>query len=164
MKRTIAVYPGSFDPVTNGHLDIIRRASGIFGGLLVAVLNNPSKVTTFSSKERMEMLRDAVAGIRGIEVRTFTGLLVTFMEQQKAKVVVRGLRFVSDYEYELQMALMNKSMSDGIETFFMAARPERTFVSSSLVKEISRAGRDVTPYVPKSVADRLAKKLKRRSR
>lgn len=156
----IAVYPGSFDPVTNGHIDIVARTSAIFDRVIVAVLDNRAKETLFSPEERHVMLARSLTEFANVEVRVFSGLLVDFMKETGARIIVRGLRFVSDFEYELQIALMNQSMMPGIETFFMASRPSRTFVSSSLVKEIASHGRDTTAFVPQIVADALAKKLK----
>ena len=154
-----AVYPGSFDPVTNGHMDIIRRARPNFDKLIVGVLENASKETLFSPAERVKMIEDSLVGMDNIEVTVFGGLLVDFMDTQQAGIIIRGLRFVSDFEYELQMALMNQSLSQGVETFFMVAQPERTFVSSSLVKEIARQGRDTVSYVSSGVADELKKRF-----
>jgi pantetheine-phosphate adenylyltransferase len=159
MKRR-AVYPGSFDPVTNGHLDIVRRAAGLFGGLVVAVLENPAKDHLFTADERIGFLRAATRRIRNVEVAPFDGLLVDFMRRARADVFVRGLRFVSDFEYEFQMALMNRSLDPGVEAAFLVAAPETTHVSSSLVKEVARLGRDVSRFVPPAVA----KALRERSR
>jgi len=149
--RGTAVYPGSFDPATHGHVDIIRRASAIFDRVVVAVLDNPSKETLFTPQERSELLRASVS----VEVVTFSGLLVDLLDEVGAVTIIRGLRFVSDFEYELQMAMMNQSLKEGIETLFMVANPARTFVSSSLVKEIARLGRDVSQFVPPPVAEAL---------
>ncbi|RMH56752.1 MAG: pantetheine-phosphate adenylyltransferase [Candidatus Hydrogenedentota bacterium] len=160
--RRLAVYPGSFDPITNGHLDIVRRALAIFDTVIVAVLVNPAKQTLFSAEERVALIEASLGNEERsrIEVRTFSGLLVDFLESVQADVLIRGLRFVSDFEYELQMALMNRSLRSGTETLFMVANPERTFVSSSLVKEVSRLGRDVARYVPPAVARALEEKRK----
>lgn len=158
-RRGIAVYPGSFDPPTNGHVDVALRAAAIFERLVVAVLDNSSKSTLFDAEERVEMLREVFSSAPGIEVRRFSGLLVDFMAAEGAGTIVRGLRFVSDFEYELQMALMNRSLRPDVETFFLAAAPERTFVSSSIVKEVARQGRDVGAYVPDCVARALERKL-----
>lgn len=158
--RGIAVYPGSFDPPTNGHVDVALRAAAVFERLLVAVLDNEAKKTLFSAEERVAMLRETFADRPGIEVRRFSGLLVDFMAEAGAGTIVRGLRFVSDFEYEIQMALMNRSLQPSIETFFMAAAPERTFVSSSIVKEVARRGRDVRAYVPECVARALERKFR----
>ncbi len=157
MGRT-ALCPGTFDPVTNGHLDIVRRASAVFDTLVVAVLENPAKAPLFSVQERVEMLREAVAGIPNVEVAHFRGLLVDFARARGAPAIVKGLRAVTDFDYELQMAQMNHHMS-GIETLFMPTNPQWSYLSSSLVKEISRFGGDVDGFVPGFVAARLRERL-----
>ena len=151
----IAVYPGSFDPLTNGHLDIIRRAANLFDRLYVAVLENEGKSPVFSVPERKELIARCTAEIRGVEVHSFSGLLVDFMRRTGAGVVVRGIRAVSDYEYELQMALMNRELHAGAETIFMIPSVEYTFVSSRLVKEVFRLGGDIGHLVPPPVLDAL---------
>jgi pantetheine-phosphate adenylyltransferase len=155
----IAVYPGTFDPLTNGHLDIIRRATRLFDRVLVAVLENEGKSPLFSVPERMELILRCTDGIAGVEVHSFSGLLVDFMRRVDASVVVRGIRAVSDYEYELQMALMNRKLSDGAETIFMIPAVEFTFVSSRLVKEVFRLGGDIAHLVPPPVLDALKQRL-----
>lgn len=158
--RGAAVYPGSFDPPTNGHVDVACRAAGIFDRLVVAVLDHPAKKTLFSVEERVSMLKEVFSDQPNLEVLNFSGLLVDFMSGIGVSTIIRGLRFVSDFEYELQMALMNKSLGPGVETFFLVAAPERTFVSSSLVKEVARMGRDTSAYVPTVVARALERKLR----
>lgn len=155
----IAVYPGSFDPLTNGHLDIIRRASRLFDRLLISVLENEGKSPVFSVPERMELIAKCTADVPGAEVHSFSGLLVDFMRRVDASVVVRGIRAVSDYEYELQMALMNRELYDGAETIFMLPAVEYTFVSSRLVKEVFRLGGDIKHLVPPPVLDALKSRL-----
>jgi pantetheine-phosphate adenylyltransferase len=155
----IAVYPGSFDPLTNGHLDIIRRATRLFDRVLVSVLENEGKSPLFSVSERMELIRDCVGDVPGVEVHSFSGLLVEFMRRMNASVVIRGIRAVSDYEYELQMALMNRELHQGAETIFMIPAVEYTFVSSRLVKEVFRLGGDITHLVPGRVLDALRARL-----
>jgi pantetheine-phosphate adenylyltransferase len=155
----VAVYPGSFDPLTNGHLDIIRRASRLFDRLLVSVLENEGKSPVFSVPERMELIAKCTAEVPGVEVHSFSGLLVDFMRRVDASVVVRGIRAVSDYEYELQMALMNRELYDGAETIFMLPAVEFTFVSSRLVKEVFRLGGDIKHLVPAPVLDALKSRL-----
>jgi len=156
-----AVYPGSFDPVTNGHLDIIRRSTELFDRVIVAVLENEGKSPLFDVNERVEILRECVSDLPSVEVRSFSGLLVKFLESVDAKVVLRGIRAVSDYEYELQMALMNRELAPGTETIFMLPAVEYTYVSSRLVKEVCRLGGDVSALVPQLVLARLIEKLTR---
>lgn len=154
-----AVYPGSFDPVTNGHLDIIRRSTELFDRVIVAVLENEGKAPLFAVAERVEILRECVRDLPSVEVRSFSGLLVNFLETVDARVVLRGIRAVSDYEYELQMALMNRELAPGTETIFMLPAVEYTYVSSRLVKEVCRLGGDVSRLVPSLVLDRLIERL-----
>lgn len=155
----IAVYPGSFDPLTNGHLDIIHRGTRLFDKLLVAVLENEGKSPLFSVPERMDLIRRCTAGIDGVEVHSFSGLLVDFMRRMNAGVVVRGIRAVSDYEYELQMALMNRELNPDVETIFMLPAVEYTFVASRLVKEVFRLGGDIAHLVPPPVLEALKARL-----
>jgi pantetheine-phosphate adenylyltransferase len=158
MRR--AVCPGSFDPVTNGHLDIIGRASRLFDEVIVAVLVNESKRALFDIDERLEMLRDVTKAYGNVRVESFQGLTVDFCLAQDAMVVVKGLRAVSDFDYELQMAQMNIGLA-GVETLFMPTNPQNSFLSSSLVKDVAKWGGDVTPHVPDVVARRLAIRLRR---
>jgi len=151
----IAVYPGSFDPMTNGHLDIIRRATRLFDRVLVSLLENEGKSPVFTVPERIELITRCTKDIEGVEVHSFSGLLVDFMRRMNASVIVRGIRAVSDYEYELQMALMNRELYDGAETIFMLPAVEYTFVSSRLVKEVFRLGGDIAHLVPPPVLDAL---------
>jgi pantetheine-phosphate adenylyltransferase len=155
----VAVYPGSFDPLTNGHLDIIRRSARLFDRLLVSVLENEGKSPLFSVAERKELILRCVQEIPGVEVHSFSGLLVDFMRGKGASVVVRGIRAVSDYEYELQMALMNRELSHDVETIFMLPAVEYTYVSSRLVKEVFRLGGDVGRLVPPAVLESLRARL-----
>ena len=150
--------PGTFDPVTNGHLDIIERASRHFDRLVVGVLQNPSKAPLFSVEERVSLLKEVTAGLKGVEVGTFSGLLVDYARQQDANVIVKGLRAITDFDYELQMAQMNHRMS-GMETFFVTTSPNWSYLSSSLVKEIARLGGDVEGLVPPVVLERLMERL-----
>ncbi len=156
MRR--AVCPGSFDPVTNGHLDIIDRASRLYDELIVGVLVNPSKAGLFTHEERLEMLREVTKPYANVRVEGFAGLLVDFCREQDAAVVVKGLRAVSDFDYELQMAQMNLGLAR-VETLFMPTSPLTSFLSSSLIKDVAKWGGDVTPHVPEVVARRLAERL-----
>ncbi|MGH9415330.1 MAG: pantetheine-phosphate adenylyltransferase [Terriglobales bacterium] len=154
-----AIYPGSFDPPTLGHLDLIRRGSRIFDRLVVAVLRNSGKQALFTAAERVEMLREAAAGLAGVEICAFDGLLVDFAERQKAQALLRGIRAISDYEYEFQMAWMNRRMAPALETVFMMPGEDFAYLSSRLVKEVAAAGRPLTALVPPSVEQRLRAKL-----
>jgi len=149
-----AVCPGSFDPVTNGHLDVLARASRLYDEVTVAVLVNPGKSGLFEVPERIEMLREVTAGLGNVRVDSFEGLLVDYCRERGIPVVVKGLRAVSDFDYELQMAQMNHRLT-GLETFFVATNPEYSFLSSSLVKEVARWGGDVGGLVPDAVLARL---------
>ena len=153
-----ALCPGTFDPVTGGHLDVIDRARHHFDRLIAAVLQNPAKEPLFSLEERMAMLKEAVADLPGVEVDSFSGLLVDYAKERGAAVVVKGLRAVSDFEYELQMAHMNRHLSD-IETFFVMSDPQWSYVSSSLIKEVARFGGDVRGLLPDFVHERLLERL-----
>jgi pantetheine-phosphate adenylyltransferase len=144
----IAVYPGSFDPVTNGHLDIIRRSAKVFDKLVVAVLNNSSKNPLFTVEERVELLRKVTSDVPNVEIDSFRDLLVNYMKKKNAHLIVRGLRAVSDFEYELQMASTNQKLDENIETFFMTSTPKYSYLSSSIVKEIARFHGPVVDLVP----------------
>ena len=157
MRR--AVCPGSFDPVTNGHLDIVGRASRLFDEVIIGVLINQSKSGLFSIEERISMLREVTATYGNVRVGSFRGLLVDFCRDQQAAVVVKGLRAVSDFDYELQMAQMNIGLA-GVETLFMPTNPTYSFLSSSLVKEVAKWGGDVSAHVPDLVAERLVARLR----
>ncbi|MDD3155166.1 MAG: pantetheine-phosphate adenylyltransferase [Victivallaceae bacterium] len=149
------LYPGSFDPFTNGHLDLVNRAAGIFDTVIVAVAVNPGKNPLFSIGDRVEMIRKSCGHLGNVEVVSFHGLLVDALERYKAHAVLRGLRAFSDFEYELQMALMNRSMRSACETIFMMPTPENSFVSSSMVKEIAHLGGDFAQYVPAPVKEAI---------
>ncbi|OCL25976.1 pantetheine-phosphate adenylyltransferase [Orenia metallireducens] len=156
----IAVYAGSFDPVTNGHLDIIERASRTFDKVIVAVFHNPNKSPLFTMEERMEMLAEAVQDFDGVEVDGFEGLLIDYINNQKAGVIIRGLRAVSDFEAEFQMASMNKKLAPDIETLFMMTSTEYAYLSSSSIKEVASFGGCIEGLVPDHVIKRLIKRLK----
>ena len=161
---TTAVYPGSFDPVTNGHLDIIKRAAKLFDKLIVAVLVNSSKKPLFSVEERVEMLKTTIPEVAGccIEVTFFDGLLVDFTKSIGANVIVKGLRAVSDFEYEFQMALVNRKIAPDIETAFLTTNENNMYLSSSIVKEVCRLGGDISEFVPEIVKTASMEKLLKR--
>lgn len=158
MKSTLAIYPGTFDPFTNGHLDILERASRIFPRMIVAVVANAEKSPLFTVGERKEIIRDAIRGMKGVRVDAFDGLLVDYVSKQGASVVIRGLRAISDFEFEFQMALMNRRLADGIETVFLMPHESYTYLSSRLVKEVSLLGGTVkglvSPMVERMLKDR----------
>jgi pantetheine-phosphate adenylyltransferase len=154
-----ALVPGSFDPVTNGHLDIIQRAAGMFDEVRVVVARNSAKSPLFTLDERMEMLREVCSPLSRVTVHTFEGLLVQYAIDCQAQVIVKGLRAVSDFEYELQMALMNRRLADRVETMFLMTGAEYSYLSSNIVKEIARLGGAVEGLVPESVEKRLREKL-----
>ena len=157
-----AIYPGGFDPVTNGHLDIVQRASTLFDEVVVAVGVNKSKHRLFSPEERIAMLQEACSGFDNVRVDGFAGLLTTFCQENGIHAIVKGLRAVSDFDYELQMAQMNASLTD-VETVFIPTSPEYSFLASSLVKEVAAFGGDVSKLVPPHVLDRLTSRLRERS-
>ena len=159
---TRAVYPGSFDPLTNGHLDLIERGLRIFDELIVAVVTNPAKTALFSDPERVEMIREATRGLRHIEIMVFEGLLVDFVTKVGATALIRGLRAVSDFEYEFQMALMNRKLREEVETVFLMPHEAYSYISSRLIKEVAGYGGSVNGLVPPGVEKRLATKFPRR--
>jgi pantetheine-phosphate adenylyltransferase len=158
VKRIKAIYPGSFDPPTNGHLDLIERGTKIFDRLVVAVLRNSEKDPLFTTTERVEMLREVTKQWDNVEVDVFEGLLVQYARQRKAQVILRGIRAISDYEYELQMALMNRKLEPHIETVFMMPAEAYSYLSSRLVREISQLGGVIHGLVPPIVEERLKSK------
>ena len=159
MTERVAVYPGSFDPFTNGHGDILERARRFADRIVVAILENDTKTPLFSVAERIEMIKEILGEDPAVSVRSFSGLLVDFARDEKATLIVRGLRAISDYEYELQMALMNHRLAPAIETVFLMAKEEYSYVSSRLVKEVGRLGADVSGLVPEVVRRRLKRKF-----
>ena len=158
----IAIYPGSFDPLTSGHVDIIERGAKIFDAIIVAILANDEKTPLFSESERIAIIREVFKGHTNVQVETFKGLLVDYAQLKKASVLVRGLRAVSDFEYEFQMALMNRHLAPGLETVFMMPDEKYTYISSRLIKEVFRLGGEVTGLVPAVVEEKLRDKAKGR--
>ena len=158
----IGIYPGSFDPVHHGHVDVVRRACRITPRLVVAVLDNPAKSCLFSVEERLELLRQSLPALPGVEIGTFRGLLVDYAREQGATVVFRGLRAVSDFEYEFQMALMNRSLHPELETVFLTPSQDTTFLSSRLVREVALLGGDVAKLLPPAVHEALLRKTGRK--
>ena len=154
-KKRIAVYPGTFDPVTNGHIDIIERAVKLFDKIIVAVALNPRKNPMFSIDQRVDFIQQGLKGLKNVDVIPFSNLLIKFAQSKKAAVIIKGLRAVSDFEYELQMGLMNRNLDEKMETLFMIPSQEFSFLSSNFVKEIARHGGDVHKLVPRSVAKNL---------
>ncbi len=159
MKKVTAIYPGSFDPPTNGHLDLIHRGSRIFDQLIVAILRNPDKTPLFSVGDRKRMLEELTADIKNVSVETFDGLTVEFAEKVNAGAMLRGIRALSDYEYELQIAMMNRKLSPELETVFMMPAEQYSYLSSRLVREAAKLGGDVSTLVPELVEQRLKEKL-----
>ena len=159
MDTTTVICPGSFDPVTLGHIDIIKRASKMFDKVIVAVLVNMSKTPSFSIEERINFLTEALKEVENIEIVGFSGLLADYAKERGAKAVVKGLRAMSDFEYEFQMALTNKKLNPEIETVFIPARSENMFLSSSVIKQVCALGGDVTPFIPQEVSKEIIDKL-----
>lgn len=160
MNQTV-ICPGSFDPVTLGHLDIITRASKMFDKVVVAVLVNSAKTPTFTTEERIELLSEATAELKNVEIVSFEGLLAGYCQKSGIDTIVKGLRAVSDFEYEFQMAIANKKLNPELETIFLTADADSTFLSSSMVREICSMGGDISNFVPACVHERIVKKLKR---
>lgn len=161
MREGVGVYPGSFDPVTNGHLDLIERAVKVFPKVIVAVLNNPSKPGFFPVQERLRLLRKACGHLPTVEIDSFEGLLVDYMKKVDAGIVIRGLRPVTDFESEFLMAQVNRQMSPDIETLFMMTSPQHAYISSSIVREVSGFGGDISPFVPPSILEDISQALGR---
>ncbi len=159
MKNHIAIYPGSFDPITNGHMDIIRRGLEIFDRVIIAVARNSEKNSLFSVQERLALINRLIDNNPQLEVDTFDGLLVNYVVSRDASVILRGLRAVSDFEYEFQLAQMNRSISQQVETLFMMTSTQNAYLSSSIVKEVASLGGDIEKFVPSPVAEELRKKF-----
>lgn len=164
MKHSIAIYPGTFDPITFGHMDVVERAAQLFPQVVILVARNTSKQPLFSDEERITMIRELFRGRTGIEVEGFDGLLVDYARRRKASVLIRGLRAVSDFEYEFQMALTNRKLSSTLETIFLVPREQYTYLNSSIVREIARLGGDVSDFVPPNVRRRLKKRFLKNTR
>lgn len=156
-----AVYPGSFDPITNGHIDVIKRGARVFDKVIVAVADNPAKQALFSKEERVDMIREVSKPYRNVEVDSFDGLVVDYVHRKKAGVILRGIRTISDFEYEYQMALTNRTFAGDIETVFVMTHEEFSFVSSRLIKEAVAMGGDVSSFVPKEIEKRLKARIKK---
>jgi pantetheine-phosphate adenylyltransferase len=153
------VYPGSFDPVTNGHLDIINRAAKICDRLIVAVVVNMNKIPAFTIEERLELLHLAVGNRKNIEITSYSGLLVDFMKEVDARTIIKGLRALSDFEYEMQMAMLNHNLDEDIDTLFMMTSIQNSFLSSSAIRELARYGAKIDDFVPSQIADIIIRKL-----
>ncbi|MEK7249042.1 MAG: pantetheine-phosphate adenylyltransferase [Bacteroidota bacterium] len=160
--RPIAIYPGTFDPITNGHIDVVQRATEMFSKVIVLVARNSTKSPLFNDKERVEMIKEVFRGNRRVSVDVFDGLLVEYARKKKATVLVRGLRAVSDFEFEFQMALTNRKLDPGIDTVFLMPHARYTYLNSSIVREVARLGGDVSPFVPANVRRRLQEKVNAR--
>jgi pantetheine-phosphate adenylyltransferase len=161
MKKMVAVYPGTFDPVSNGHLDLVKRGLRIFDKVIMAVALNPGKNPIFSIDERVGFIREAVKGWKNVEIESFGGLLIDYVKRKKANVIVKGLRAVSDFEYELQLSLMNRRLDTHIETVFMMPSEEYSFLSSKILKEVAALNGDVRGMVPSVVVEGLRRKFKK---
>ena len=160
MDKKIAVVPGSFDPITNGHIDIIKRAAEVFDIVYVSVLNNSSKNPLFSAEERIQLIKEVMQDTPNIHVESSSGLLIDYAKAKNAKVIVRGLRAVSDFEYEMQITSMNRVLDENIETFFIMTKNQYSFLSSSIVKEVAKYGGDVRELVPEAIEKALKDKYK----
>jgi pantetheine-phosphate adenylyltransferase len=160
---TIAVYPGTFDPITHGHLDLIQRSQRMFDRLIVAIFDNPTKGPLFSLEERRRLVEESIRGMPNIEIDTFSTLLVFYARQRKANVIIRGLRAIADFEYEFQMTLMNRRLDEEIETVFLTPREEYTYVSSRLIKEVAAYGGNVDQLVPPAAAAALKERFQRKA-
>ncbi|MCM8778595.1 MAG: pantetheine-phosphate adenylyltransferase [Candidatus Omnitrophica bacterium] len=158
MER-IAIYPGTFDPITYGHLDIIKRATILFDKLIIVVVKNPQKETLFSWEERLALVKKAVKGMKGVEVDSFSGLVVDYVKRKKANIIIRGLRMISDFEYEFQMALTNRRLSPSIETIFMMPSEAYSYLSSKLIKEAGSLGAKLSSFIPPFVEKALRRKF-----
>lgn len=160
-KVTTAIYPGTFDPITNGHIDIIKRAAFIFDRIIVAIAEEPLKSVLFSHSERMAMAKEVTKDLKTVNIEGFRGLVVNFARQKETRVIIRGLRMISDFEYEFQMALTNRNLEPKVETIFLMPHPQYSFVSSRLIKEAASLGADLKAFLPPFVSEKLKQKLKK---
>jgi pantetheine-phosphate adenylyltransferase len=160
MTKLIAIYPGTFDPITNGHVDLVQRAAQLFDKVIVGVAENAGKTPVMPLQERIQLANDALVGVANAEVCGFNILLIEFVKQQGASVIIRGLRAVSDFEYEFQLASMNRHLDASVETVFLTPAEQYSYISSSLVREIARLGGDITPFVPANVAAALVHRMR----
>lgn len=158
----IAIYPGSFDPITNGHLDILKRGAKIFDKVVIAVADNMRKEAVFSARERMDLIKNCTSDFKNVEIDRFTGLVVDYAKSVNASVIIRGLRQVTDFEYEFQMALMNRQLNEDIDTIFLMPHEKYTYLSSSVVREITELDGDVSRFVPENVLKKLKNKYRRK--
>ena len=163
VNKPLAIYPGTFDPITNGHIDVVQRATAMFPKVIVLVARNSTKAPMFTDSERVAMIKEVFAGNRKVRVDVFDGLLVDYAREKKATVLVRGLRAISDFEFEFQMALMNRKLDSTIDTVFLMPHARYTYLNSTIVREVSRLGGDVSGLVPANVRRRLNEKLNRRN-
>jgi pantetheine-phosphate adenylyltransferase len=157
----VAIYPGSFDPVTYGHLDVLERAVDIFGHVIIAVADNTRKKYMFNLEERVELIKESTKGMKGVKVESFDGLVIDYARRKKTNVLIRGLRMTSDFDYEFQIALTNRRLAEDIETVFLMPSEQHSFVSSSILKEVSRFDANISSFVPKCVAKRLKERMKK---
>lgn len=160
MKNSIAICPGSFDPVTYGHLDIICRASNMFDMVIVVVASNKNKTNSFTPKERVEMIKKCIPNLQNVEVESYDGLLADFAAAKGAKAIIKGLRAMSDFEYEFQMALTNKKLNPDVETLFLTTSAQNMYLSSSMVKQIASMGGDISPFVPEVIHEDILERIK----
>ena len=159
MNRRLAIYPGTFDPITNGHLDVLKRGTQLFDHVIVGVTNNSSQNTFFTSEERKEMIKEVTGDLKNTSVEDFSGLLVDYAATKRACALIRGLRAISDFEYEFQMAIVNRRISDGLTTVFLMANEKYTYLNSTIVKEVAGLGGEVSSFVPPIVCEQLYRKL-----
>lgn len=160
MNKTV-ICPGSFDPVTRGHIEVIRRAANMFDHVIVGVFSNPTKTPSFTTEERIQFLRESTQGIENVEIISYSGLLAQYCKDRKVDAIVKGLRAVSDFEYEFQQALTNKKLNPQLETIFLTAEADSMYLSSSMVREVASMGGDISNFVPPCIHDRIVKRLKK---